>query len=195
MTKIFDPKRAARLLLAASLLAAMPVSAFAESSGPSPSSPPTTETTPPTPARAGDRITAAIVMRELRTLGFQPQVSVDNAGVPRIAVNVDGYRWGILFYTCAVAGTPEERACTSMQFYSGYTMSGPVALATMNKWNTEKRFARGYSFVTSDGKPGARVEVDVYFASPSAEPGASFRAYYNIMKVQAAAFRKHIGFQ
>jgi hypothetical protein len=193
MTLLFDPKRAARLLLAYSLLAAMPAAVFAESSGPSPSSPPNTEMSPPQPA--GDRITAAIAMRELRTLGFQPEMSVDNAGVPRIAFNVDGYRWAVFFYGCAAAAAPDARQCTSMQFLSGYNQQNPVPLATINRWNTEKRFARAYTYVTSDGKPGARIEVDVFFASPGGDPAVSFRAYYNIMKVQAAAFRKHIGFQ
>jgi hypothetical protein len=193
MKTILDPARSAALLLAAALLGAMPATAFAESSGPSPSVPPSTETAPP--ARTGDRISAAIAMRELRTLGFQPEMSVDNAGVPRIALNVDGYRWAVFFYGCAAAETPEARQCTSMQFLSGYNQQNPVPLATINRWNTEKRFARAYTYVTSDGKPGARIEVDVFFASPGGEPGVSFRAYYNIMKVQAAAFRKHIGFQ
>jgi hypothetical protein len=195
MKSIFDPKRAAALLLTATVLAAAPAGVFAESTGPTPTSPPSMENTPPPTAGAGDRITAAIAMGELRKLGFQPEMSVDNAGVPRIALNVDGYRWAVFFYGCAAAAAPEARQCTSMQFLSGYNQQNPVPLATINRWNTEKRFARAYTYVTSDGKPGARIEVDVFFASPGGDPAVSFRAYYNIMKVQAAAFRKHIGFQ
>jgi hypothetical protein len=195
MRLAFRSRRAALLAAATALLTALPGAAFAESSSPAPSTPPNSDrpATPP-PASAGDRITAAIAMRELRALGFQPEMAANNAGVPRITLSVDGYRWAIFFYGCAAAPSPEARQCSSLQFLSGYTQQIPVALALINKWNTEKRFARAYAYTASDGKPGARIEIDVFFATPGGDPGVSFRAYYNIMKVQAAAFRKHINF-
>jgi hypothetical protein len=157
--------------------------------------PPSTGDAPAPPAAgSSDRITAGIAMRELRAMGYQATLDADSRGVPRITVNVDGYRWGIGFYTCDNGPQLEDRRCGSLQFYSGYTMNAPVSTVTMNKWNTEKRFARGYTFTNSDGKPTAQVEIDVYYINSGADPGRMFRGYFSIMKIQAADFRKLINF-
>lgn len=178
-------------VLAAALLAAGSASAQGLSPPPNQPSPDERQAAP---ANNG-RITAGIAIRELRKLGLQPELATSDNGTPRLSFGVDGYRWAVLFYGCAAAERPDERPCTSLQFFAGYTMEKPIPLFTINKWNTEKRFARAYTFVSSDGKPGARIEVDVFFAAPGPDPGVSFRAYYDIMKIQAADFRKRINFQ
>jgi len=191
MKALFAATRAASLLTAA-FLAAATGTASAQGLSPSPGQPNPDERQA---APANGRITAGIAIRELRKLGLQPELATSDDGTPRISFGVDGYRWAVLFYGCAAAERPDERPCTSLQFFSGYTMEKPIPLFTINKWNTEKRFARAYTFVSSDGKPGARIEVDVFFAVPGPDPGVSFRAYYDIMKIQAAEFRKRINFK
>jgi hypothetical protein len=190
MKALFAATRAASLFAAASLATA--ASASAEGLSPSPGQPSPDERQA---APANGRITAGIAIRELRKLGLQPELAASDDGTPRVTFGVDGYRWAIICYGCAAAERPDERPCTSLQFFSGYTMEKPIPLITINKWNTEKRFARAYTFVSSDGKPGARIEVDVFFAVPGPDPGVSFRAYYDIMKIQAAEFRKRINFK
>jgi len=82
----------------------------------------------------------------------------------------------------------------SLQFFSGYSLSQPVSSLTMNKWNAENRYTRGYTATTDQG-PAARISMDVMFANTGGEPARVFRAYFNMMKHQTTQFRKLINFQ
>lgn len=171
-------------------LAAGPAGIAAAQQGisPNPGGPATTE------SGVNDRITANIVARELRALGLPAEVGTDNRGQPRVSTTVDGYKWAIFFYGCQNGGEAADRPCLSIQFFSGYTMNNPVSALTMNKWNTENRYARGYSFTNNRGETGARLEVDAAFGNTGGDPAKTFRIYFNIMKHQAAQFRKLINF-
>lgn len=143
---------------------------------------------------ASDRITAGIVARELRAMGLPAEVNTDSGGDPRIATTVDGYKWAIFFYGCPKTGDLEQRQCLSLQLFSGYTLQQPASSFTMNKWNSENRYTRGYTG-TSDQGPAARISMDVMFGNTGADPVRNFRAYFNMMKHQNAEFRKLINFQ
>ncbi|MCW5773524.1 MAG: hypothetical protein KIT16_17915 [Rhodospirillaceae bacterium] len=142
----------------------------------------------------GDRITANIVARELRAMGLPAEINTDNRGMPRVSTTIDNYKWAIFFYGCQREGEVGDRQCLSIQFFSGYTMTNPVSSITMNKWNTENRYARGYAFANNRGETGARIEVDASFGGTGADPAKMFRVYFNIMRHQTKEFRKLINF-
>jgi hypothetical protein len=145
-------------------------------------------------ARATDSINARFILNELKKDGFVARLDTDSSGDPRISLKVDGYDWSIYFYACA-AGDTEARPCVSYQFYSGYTSDKPVPLSVINKWNTEKRYARAYNYVQRDGKTSARIEIDVLAEGTSASRGDTFRAFFQKMKEAAQDFRKMIDFR
>jgi hypothetical protein len=168
---------------------------YAAGSPPSTPSPSTSdEPTPPSTPGAGDRVTAAIVARELRAMGFQADVSAASDGDPRVATTIDGYKWAVFFYGCPKQGDLEQRSCLSLQFFSGYTVSRPVSTFTMNKFNAENRYIRAYSAQTDSGQ-AARISMDVMFGGTGADPAKNFRAHLNMMKYQTTQFRKLINFK
>jgi len=160
--------------------------------GPSTSDQPAPPTPPSTPG-AIDRVTAGVVARELRAMGYQVEVSAGTDGDPRIATTVDGYRWAVFFYGCAKEGDLEQRSCLSIQFFSGYTVSQPVSSFTMNKFNSENRYIRAYTATTSQGA-AARISMDVMFGGTGADPAKNLRAHMTMMKHQTIQFRKLINF-
>jgi hypothetical protein len=91
-------------------------------------------------------------------------------------------------------GALETKGCRSLQFYSSYILDQPVPLEQINQWNTDQRYAQSYYRKQSDGKHSARIEVDALFEGTRANVGMAFRAYFDIMRRQAAQFRKHIKF-
>ena len=143
-------------------------------------------------AQSSDRITAAIIVKELKAMGYQSKVDTDSSGDPRVNMMVYGYNWSIYFYDCA-SGARDERQCISFQFYSGYVTAKPVPFETLNKWNAEERYSKAYHSTTGDKKPSARIEIDVRTAGTGADPAQTFRIYFNIMKDRAIRFRKAIG--
>ena len=145
------------------------------------------------PGTTADRITAAVAARELRAMNYTVEVATDTRGDPRLTTTVDGFKWAVFFYGCDKDGTLEERRCTSLQFFSGYTMNSPVSALTMNKWNAENRYTRSYTG-TTDGRSAARISMDVMFSGTGADPARMFRAYFSMMKHQTAEFRKLINF-
>lgn len=149
---------------------------------------------PPAAAPTGDHISAAIIVRELKGLGIAATVDTDDSGDPRVTMTVDGYEWSIYFYGCA-PGARDERACTSYQFYSGYTLAQPLAADIINRWNTQQRYARAYTYVQRNGRHSARIEIDVRSAGTGADPGRTFRQHFEIMRDKSVQFRKTIGFQ
>jgi hypothetical protein len=158
-----------------------------------PPGPSTGDQPTPPPSGASDRITASIVARELRAMGYQVEVSAGSDGDPRVSTTVDGYKWAVFFYGCAKEGELEQRSCLSIQFFSGYSMQQPVSAFTMNKWNSENRYTRGYTATTESG-PAARLSMDVMFGNTGADPSKNFRSYFNMMKYQTTQFRKLVNF-
>jgi len=142
---------------------------------------------------ANERISARIVANELRAMNYSARIDQDESGDPRVNTNVDGFDWQVYFYDCGT-GTLEDRGCVSYQFYSGYEVAAKFPLATINKWNTEKRYAKAYTYVQRDRSNSARIEIDVLVEGTGSDPAQSFRAYFVKMKNSAAEFRQAIGF-
>ena len=140
-----------------------------------------------------DSINAQFIMGELQREGFIPKLDKDDDGEPRLTLKVDGYEWSIYFYSCA-PGANETRPCMSYQFYSGYTPVKPVPLATINKWNTDKRYARAYNYIQRDGKTSSRIEMDVVSEGTEANKSEVFLIFFKKMQEATRDFRKLIGF-
>ncbi len=189
-------------LVTLSQIACNPVAMAAEPGQPSRPSPSAPSAAPPAaapPAAAApaaapstDRITAAIIVRELKALGHSADVDTDDSGDPRVNMSIDGFSWSIYFYDCA-AGARDDRQCVSYQFYSGYTLKQPASLDVINKWNTEQRYTKAYTYVQRNGSHSARVEIDVRSGGTGADPARTFRIHFNIMKDKVAQFRKIVG--
>ena len=141
-----------------------------------------------------DRISAGLVVNELRAMGYSAKIDQDESGDPRVNTKVDGYDWSVYFYDCG-SGPLGERTCISFQFYSGYNVAKSFPQQTINKWNIEKRYAKAYTYVQRDGTNNARIEVDVLMEGTQADPRQTFRAYFTKMKNSAEAFRDTIGFK
>jgi hypothetical protein len=141
---------------------------------------------------ASGAISAGIVATQLQALGYAAKINSDKSGDPRVKATVDGFAWDIFFYSCD-NGPLEQRGCASFQFYTGYTVPNDFSPQTINKWNTDKRYAKAYTFVKHDGKNDARIEIDVLIAGTLADPAKTFRAYFVKMKTAAENFRKVIG--
>lgn len=141
---------------------------------------------------AGDRVSAALVVSELRAMGYQVEVGVDD-GDPRITTTVDGYKWAVFFYGCPKTGELEQRRCLSLQFFSGYSVAKPIPAATINKFNSENRYTRAYSATTQQGQ-AARISMDVMFGDTGADPARNFLVHFNMMKHQTVQFRKVVNF-
>jgi hypothetical protein len=157
---------------------------------PSPSSPAPS----PSASTSNDRITAAIIVTELKALGYASTVDTDDSGDPRVNMSIDGFDWSIYFYDCA-PGARDDRQCSSYQFYSGYTLKQAASPDVINKWNTDQRYAKAYTYLQRNGSHSARIEIDVRSAGTGADPARTFRLYFNIMKDKAALFRKTVGYR
>jgi len=144
-------------------------------------------------ATATDRVTAAIVARELRAMGLPADVIADSGDEPRVDTTVDRFKWSIFLYGCQKEGALAERPCLSLQFFSGYSMTTPVSALTTNKFNAENRYTRTYTATTARGH-AARIAMDVMFANTGADPARLFRTAFTMMKHQNAQFRKLINF-
>jgi hypothetical protein len=144
---------------------------------------------------AGDRINARLVVAELKAMGLGAEISADDAGAPKITTTVDEFKWQIYFYDCDQGGEIAERACNSLQYFSGYTLEKPLVPQVLNKWNTENRYGRGYRYASKEGSHSARIELDALFAGTGADPARTFRAHFETMKRLTADFRKSIGYR
>ena len=147
-----------------------------------------------TASTSGDRITAAIITKELKSLGYASTVDTDDSGDPRVNASIDGFDWSIYFYDCA-PGARDDRPCASYQFYSGYTLKQAISPDVINKWNTDIRYAKAYTYLQRDRSHSARIEIDVRSAGTGADPARTFRIYFDIMKNRAAEFRKTVGYR
>lgn len=143
-------------------------------------------------SNANDGISAGLVAKELRALGYSAKIDQDESGDPRVNTKVDGHDWSVYFYDCG-KGDIEERNCVSFQFYSGYTVSKGFPLETINKWNIEKRYAKAYVYLQRDKTYNARIEIDVLVSGTGADASRAFQAYFTKMKNASEGFRKAIG--
>ena len=94
------------------------------------------------------------VVKALQGAGYNAKLATDEDGDPTISSAVSGVKFDIFFYGCT-----EHRDCKTVQFYTGYTVKKPVTLETINLFNRDARFGRGYLDKVND--PCIRMEVDL----------------------------------
>lgn len=169
-----------RAAATALVLAAVPVAAYAADPQPSPISRPS----------ASDRITAAKVLEQLRAMGFQGEIKADDKGDPRIVTMVDGYKWIIYFYGCDKEGAAENRTCSSLTLRTGLVVD-QITAESVNKWNTENRYARASTIIGDNGKTIVLLDLD-YYMPEGTDAVKAFNAHFELMRYQARSFRKHL---
>ena len=128
--------RAALLLAAAAAVMTLSTQAFAQSS-------------PELAATLRSEDVAAV----LRDAGFRAEMGPENES-PRVHTGMGGYNVGVYLYNCDA-----ERNCKNLQFSLGIRGMQNYPLANINKWNTEKRFAR----LAMDDRGSLWLRGDVYF--------------------------------
>ena len=150
-------------------------------------------------ARAGgsgnDRISARLVAAELKTMGHTTEIGTDDDGAPKVSTLVDDFKWVIFFYNCDTGGEVAERACNSLQFFSGYTLEKPLAPQGLNKWNTDNRYARGYIYTSKEGATAPASSSMRCSPGRAAIRSARSAAHFDTMKQLTAEFRKSIGYK
>lgn len=72
------------------------------------------------------------------------ELSTDNQGDPLITGEIEGVRYGILFYGC-----DQQQGCNSIQFIGFFDNIGPTSLQRVNDWNADQRY--GTAFLEPDG--------------------------------------------
>ena len=76
---------------------------------------------------------------------------------PYIESNRGGLKFLVLFMNC-----DEGKKCKTLQYYMGFNDAKSVSIEQLNKWNSEKRFARAYR--DGSGDPVLEMDVDLDFA-------------------------------
>jgi hypothetical protein len=102
------------------------------------------------------------VLNHLNSNGYPAKLTEDSVGDPLIEFRLSGDRYDIFFYDCT-----NNVDCRALQFYSGFNVGGKVELATLNEWNSDRRFVRAYMV---EGGDAVRIELDVATSSYGMHP-------------------------
>ena len=94
------------------------------------------------------------VVKALQGAGYNAQLGTDEDGDPTVSSAASGTKFDIFFYGCT-----NHKDCKTVQFYTGYTVKERVTLETINAFNRDARFGRGYLDKVND--PCIRMEVDL----------------------------------
>ena len=94
------------------------------------------------------------VARALTATGRTAKLGTDGVGDPMITSALNGTNYQLFFYNCT-----NHRDCATVQFHSGYHLTTPVSLQTINEWNRSQRFGRAYLDKESD--PILEMDVDL----------------------------------
>ena len=89
----------------------------------------------------------------LRDAGYRAELGADSES-PRVRTGMGGYNVGVYLYNC-----DNDRNCRNLQFSLGLRDMQKYPMSSINKWNTEKRFAKA----TLDDEGNLWLRADVYF--------------------------------
>ena len=106
-----------------------------------------------------DTVQAEDVTDALQANGFRTEVSRDDAGDPVVTVTLAPQRYGtrqarIEFYGCAAGG------CEDILLHATVRPARPVALKTVNDWNSRSRWVRAY--LDEDRQPVLEMDINAY---------------------------------
>lgn len=173
-------------ILAAAALASMPSPALAQSNDTGADPQPPGGTGGNNIGRRYELVSGPDIRQLLRKMGYTARLYRDKKGNPKIDSRLEGTSFRVGFYSCSKAAVPR---CKSIQFYSGYRLSGPVSYATLNAWNSARRYARAYRLSTNAN--AVFLELDMPFQGVS---DMTFRKQLDMFRRLNALFRKHIGY-
>ncbi len=125
------------------------------------------------------------VVRALQGGGYAARLGTDKVGDPMITSGVSGTNFQIFFYNCT-----NHLQCATVQFHSGYDLSDPVSLETINAWNSSQRFGRAY--LDKENDPILEMDVDLD------DGGVSSLLFIDNIEFWASIlgrFEKHIGYR
>jgi hypothetical protein len=94
----------------------------------------------------------ATLVSALQDGGYKAELTKDDSGDPMIKSSSGGTSFSIFFYGCT-----DNKECSTVQFYAGFSDPNNASLRAMNDWNRDNRFGRAY--LGDDGS--ARIEMDV----------------------------------
>lgn len=128
----------------------------------------------------GSRISDIITIA--RGFGSAALLSQTN-GNPKIAGTINRMGYAIYFLNC-----DERRVCSQMNFYAGFLDVKPDD-ATLNTWNSTKRFGRAYADSVGD----ASIEMDINMAGGVSRD--SMVSSFEIWRLVLRQYAEHVGFQ
>jgi hypothetical protein len=94
------------------------------------------------------------VMDALASANYPSELKKDDGGDPLITSEANGMHFLIAFYGCK-----SNLNCTTVSFYSAFRADKKPTAATMNEWNSKKRFGR--AFLDNEGDPAIQLDVDL----------------------------------
>ncbi|MBX9796238.1 YbjN domain-containing protein [Sphingomonas sp.] len=115
----------------------------------------------------------------LRDRGFKAKLTTDKEGDPLIESAASGYSFAVLFLGCE-----NHKACSSVQFYAGFTRKG-LPQEKINEWNRTKRFGRAY--IDRAGDPVVEMDINL---EPGGMPASLFADTIDIWEALIDAFAK-----
>lgn len=95
----------------------------------------------------------ASLVQALHSAGYSAVLGRDEQGDPKIDMSANGTNIIVYFLDCTGG-----RDCGAVRFHSSYDIAAPP-LETMNRWNRDTRFARGY--VLPDNDPVLEMDVNL----------------------------------
>jgi hypothetical protein len=139
----------------------------------------------PAPAQMVTAQDTDSLVRALQKGGYAAKLGTDKVGDPMITSSVGGTNYQIFFYNCTAS-----KDCATVQFHSGYDLSTPVTLESINLWNRTQRFGRAY--LDKENDPILAMDVDLD------DGGISHELFIDNVEFWTsvlATFERHIGYR
>ncbi|WOK37171.1 YbjN domain-containing protein [Sphingomonas sp. C3-2] len=114
----------------------------------------------------------------LQKKGYRAEIETDESGT-RIRSADSGRNFTIFFMSC----DDQEKNCTTIQFYAGFSDLKSTQLSQINEWNKTRRFARAY--IDGEGDPVIEMDVDLDF---NGIPEENFMANLEIFTDSLSAY-------
>ena len=102
------------------------------------------------------RADAGQIAKLLSDEGYRAKVEADKDGTPFIKSGSGGRNFTVYFMGCD--GGVKLGPCSSIEFYTGFTIGKPFPIERTNEWNAKSRYARTY--VDKENDPV--IEMDIY---------------------------------
>lgn len=123
------------------------------------------------------------IMAALKAKGWKPELNTSDHDVRSIEFTVDGIATTIRFFNCDDDGA----ACSTLNFYVGFSGTDYHSFEGINNYNAKRRFGRAY--LDDDGDPCLEMDVDLDF---DGIPNRNFLEYLNTWNLLIHDFRSRV---